>query len=183
MKFYLVLISLLFIGSIGFSQSKKDLHEQVTALTTDKQKLMDDVLNLKQQIIDLKTEILDCKNENGKLQSELATKNTSSLNPSEAAMASQYVNTSQTNSGRCQAITAKGTQCTRHAEPGSKYCWQHKKTYEPASTSASSSMSTPKSSTNGSSSSSYGSRVIQTGPRGGQYYINSHGNKTYIKRK
>lgn len=35
-----------------------------------------------------------------------------------------------------------------------------------------------------SSSSSYGtSRNIITGPRGGRYYINSNGNKTYIKRK
>jgi regulator of replication initiation timing len=176
------MIILLFIGSIGFSQSKKDLHEQVTALTAEKQKLMDDVLNLKQQIIDLKTEILDYKNENGKLQTELATRNTSSQNTSEAAIATQNVTNSQTSSGRCQAITAKGTQCTRSAEPGSKYCWQHKKTYEPASTSTSSSSNASKSSTN-SSSSSYGGRVIQTGPRGGQYYINSHGNKTYIKKK
>ena len=28
-------------------------------------------------------------------------------------------------SGRCQAITKKGTQCTRKAKPGSKFCWQH----------------------------------------------------------
>lgn len=28
-----------------------------------------------------------------------------------------------------------------------------------------------------------GSRTIYTGPRGGKYYINSKGNKTYIKRK
>lgn len=27
------------------------------------------------------------------------------------------------------------------------------------------------------------SRTIQTGPRGGKYYINSNGNKTYIRRK
>lgn len=26
-------------------------------------------------------------------------------------------------------------------------------------------------------------RTIQTGPRGGRYYINSNGNKTYIRRK
>jgi hypothetical protein len=29
--------------------------------------------------------------------------------------------------GRCQAITKKGTQCKRNAQPGSKYCWQHNK--------------------------------------------------------
>ena len=27
--------------------------------------------------------------------------------------------------GRCQAVTKKGTQCSRRAKPGSKYCWQH----------------------------------------------------------
>lgn len=26
---------------------------------------------------------------------------------------------------RCQAITKKGTQCLRNAQPGSRYCWQH----------------------------------------------------------
>src|ERR1035438_9793705 len=30
-----------------------------------------------------------------------------------------------TTSGRCQAITKKGTQCKRKAKPGSIYCWQH----------------------------------------------------------
>ena len=143
---------------------------------------MDDILNLKQQIIDLKTDVLDCKNENGKLQTELATRNTTKSDPPDVAITTQNNNTSQRSSERCQAITAKGTQCTRHAEPGSKYCWQHKKTYEPGSTSTSSSKSTSVSSTN-SSSPSYSGRTIQTGPRGGQYYINSHGNKTYIKKK
>jgi hypothetical protein len=28
-------------------------------------------------------------------------------------------------SGRCQATTKKGTQCSRKAEHGSRYCWQH----------------------------------------------------------
>jgi micrococcal nuclease len=28
-------------------------------------------------------------------------------------------------SGRCQAITKKGTQCKRNAAPGSRFCWQH----------------------------------------------------------
>jgi hypothetical protein len=30
-------------------------------------------------------------------------------------------------SGRCQAITKKGTQCSRKAQPGSLYCWQHQR--------------------------------------------------------
>jgi hypothetical protein len=28
-------------------------------------------------------------------------------------------------SGRCQATTKKGTQCSRNAKAGSAYCWQH----------------------------------------------------------
>ncbi len=28
---------------------------------------------------------------------------------------------------RCQAITRKGTQCSRMANPGSSYCWQHQR--------------------------------------------------------
>ena len=28
-------------------------------------------------------------------------------------------------STRCQATTKKGTQCSRKAKPGSRYCWQH----------------------------------------------------------
>ena len=29
--------------------------------------------------------------------------------------------------GRCQAITKKGTQCSRSAQAGSTYCWQHQR--------------------------------------------------------
>lgn len=28
-------------------------------------------------------------------------------------------------SGQCKATTAKGTQCSRKAQDGSEYCWQH----------------------------------------------------------
>ena len=30
-------------------------------------------------------------------------------------------------SGQCQAITKKGTQCSRRAQAGSSYCWQHQR--------------------------------------------------------
>jgi len=77
---------------------------------------------------------------------------------------------------QCIATTAAGTQCSRKADDGSDYCWQHKKIHETTSSST-----TSKSSTVNSPSSS--SRTIHTGPRGGKYYINSKGNKTYVKRK
>ena len=28
---------------------------------------------------------------------------------------------------QCQAITRKGTRCSRNAQPGTHYCWQHQK--------------------------------------------------------
>ena len=28
---------------------------------------------------------------------------------------------------QCKVITKKGTRCSRNAQPGSKYCWQHSK--------------------------------------------------------
>jgi len=61
---------------------------------------------------------------------------------------------------------------------------QHKKIYEPTTSSSvnsSSSNASTKSSTNTSTTSS--GRTIYTGPRGGKYYINSNGNKTYLKKK
>lgn len=83
--------------------------------------------------------------------------------------------------GRCQALTLKGAQCKRKAAAGSSYCWQHKgnneikKPEDKKSTSESTSSATKQSSVS--------SKAIRTGPRGGQYYINKNGNKTYIKRK
>jgi regulator of replication initiation timing len=181
MKSYFVLIVFMFLGSIGFSQSKKELQQQVTTLTSEKQKLMGDVLDLKQQMLDLKTQVLDLKNENAKLQNELASRSTNSTDRSDIAITKPSDNSIQTTGGRCQAITAKGTQCTRQADPGSKYCWQHKKTYEPQSTSTSTNNNSSVSSPSSSGSSTSGGRTIYTGSRGGQYYINSHGNKTYVK--
>jgi hypothetical protein len=29
--------------------------------------------------------------------------------------------------GRCEAVTKKGTRCSRAVKPGSRYCWQHQK--------------------------------------------------------
>ncbi len=81
---------------------------------------------------------------------------------------------------RCIATTTAGYQCSRNADPGSDYCWQHKKIYEPTT---SSSVSTSTSTNNKSSYTTSSGREIKTGPRGGQYYINSSGKKVYVKKK
>lgn len=65
----------------------------------------------------------------------------------------------------CNAITKAGKRCSRLHEPNNAYCWQHKKD-----------------TINNSIPSQQQNRVIHTGPRGGKYYINSKGNKVYIKK-
>lgn len=48
------------------------------------------------------------------------------VSPSSSSTAtSLYKEPTAASSGRCQAITKKGTQCKRNANPGNRYCWQH----------------------------------------------------------
>ena len=54
----------------------------------------------------------------------LASTATATLAATAAATAAPKAQAS-TDPGRCQAITKKGTQCSRRAMPGSIYCWQH----------------------------------------------------------
>lgn len=75
--------------------------------------------------------------------------------------------TKENGSNQCIAITKKGTRCKRIVQPGSQYCWQHQE--QAISTKASSNYSED--------------RTIYTGPRGGRYYYNSKGHKTYLRRK
>lgn len=71
---------------------------------------------------------------------------------------------------QCIAFTKKGKQCSRNAEEGSDYCWQHNKT------------KSDNKNTNDTYKSGSTGKTIYTGPRGGQYYINKNGKKTYIKK-
>lgn len=181
MKRSLTFIAILAISQILTAQTKSELQQRVLILVNEKMALQDEVnnlrtesLRLKEQILDLKMELATYKSENEKLRATMSS-----------PQSGQPVNTQIQNltsvptssPGRCQAITAKGTQCSRTADPGSNYCWQHKSTYEPSGSTKSSVSSSPSS-----SSSSSAGRTIYTGPRGGKYYINSKGNKVYIKQ-
>lgn len=72
--------------------------------------------------------------------------------------------------GQCKAITKAGAQCTRTAMSGSEYCWQHQGYSKTVSK-------------DNSSSGNSSDGTIYTGPRGGKYYINKNGKKTYIRKK
>jgi len=93
--------------------------------------------------------------------------------------------------GQCKALTQAGSQCKRSATTGTKFCWQHqtsrageiKEENSETSGNTENKVTTPETKSSSPANSYSGSRTIQTGSRGGQYYINSNGNKTYVKRK
>lgn len=84
---------------------------------------------------------------------------------------------------QCLAITEDGVRCDGLVEIRSSYCWKHQKGPKKQEQSYNTGTSRSRSTNTGSRSSSYKqTRVWYTGPRGGQYYINSNGNKVYKKR-
>ncbi len=113
----------------------------------------------------------------GNIKNDLNAQSLSYVTPSNASSEPQSL--LQTETFRCKATTSAGTQCSRNAQAGSEFCWQHAKSS--STSTSSSSQVTSESST--SKSYSTPSRQISTGPRGGQYYLNSSGKKTYVKRK
>jgi colicin import membrane protein len=174
LPYYLIVLFSLFINQIN-AQSKKDLEIKIGNLEKLQSETMTEVHSLKHEIALLKTELGKVKEENSLLTQKLATieSNANAIQPQN--LIGETKESTQA-SGQCKAVTSKGTQCSRKADAGSDYCWQHKSTYEPNSTPSKAVSSPAKSSgTTGSG------RTIYTGPRGGKYYINSNGKKTYIK--
>lgn len=169
-------ITFIFVTSFIFctAQSKKELETRIGVIEKSHVELMTEVGNLKQEIAVLNSEISSLKRENDLLKQVIDNQQSKPHDSEESIQNAVEVSSTP---GQCKAITSKGTHCSRKADPGSEYCWQHKKTYEPNST-PSKVTSTPSK-----SSGTIGSgRTIYTGPRGGKYYINSKGNKTYIKK-
>ena len=180
---YLLVSMCLLISIPALSQSKKDLDYQIKYLISEQKKQSDEVQVLKDQITLLKSEMQSMSEDNQQLHSQL---NNQSGNLSQSQVQPGAEKSINTSTGKCQAITSKGTQCSRNAAAGSNYCWQHKGTSQANSATGTKQTSSESSTTTKSStgSSNYnGSNTIQTGPRGGQYYINKNGNKTYVKRK
>ena len=177
MKKLIFLFLFMLIGfSVTFAQSKKEIQQKLSALEASQSSLFIEVSSLTQDVAILKSELKSVRRENDLLK-QLVASGSGKQSIADTTSQKSVINTSAP--GKCKAITSKGTQCSRTADAGSEYCWQHKATYEPNST-PSNAVSPSKSS--GSSGGATGSgREIHTGPRGGKYYINSKGNKTYIK--
>ena len=157
----------------GFSQSKQVLIERISTLTARIDAINAEIQLLKEQNKNQTIEIEALRLKISTFaQSPAVSQPNSNENPLKSV---QEPANSQNTAKRCIAITAAGAQCSRNAEVGSEYCWQHRK-------SAESSVPSITNQANPTTKSSYQGHEIQTGPRGGKYYINSKGNKTYIKK-
>ncbi len=137
--------------------------DQVTKQSDRIDELQKEVSYLHGKIDELNTSI---QNLNSQAQPKIApTQNSSASDNSQE-------------SGQCQAITKKGTQCSRIAQAGSKFCWQHQGSTTTIERSNSTDTNTEIKSTP-----SAGDGTIHTGPRGGQYRISASGKKVYIRKK
>lgn len=174
-----VLVMLLMVSASLFPQSKAVLNARIETLSAKIETLSAEIQLVKEQNKSLIGELATLKTLISDLDGKLISLKGQEIPPTAAPQVNESqtatVNDQAGKTKRCKAITQAGTQCTRNAELGSDYCWQHK------------SSSTVSKSTgainNSTSTSNTSSKTIMTGPRGGQYYINKNGNKTYIKRK
>lgn len=184
-----VLLALLLCAMLPiFGQTSSELKSENARLKVEVQQLKDQLSATSKKVVELSTRIKVAENVLRESNSDSPASNKTTIstdapasyptiiaNDEESASA-KVVQTNQSAQsglivGQCKALTQAGSQCKRNAAEGSSYCWQHQ-TKAPSSTTAKSS----------STSTSGSGRTIYTGPRGGKYYINSNGNKTYIRR-
>lgn len=134
------------------------------------------IMHLEQKVSNVEDRLNAIENQNDKLLEEIRDVNrkinlvNSKVQSNIPLISNQdsSIRNISNNALQCKAITKKGTRCARQAQEGSEYCWQHQ---------------TGKSASSVTNSTSSSGNEIMTGPRGGQYYINKNGKKTYIKRK
>jgi colicin import membrane protein len=163
MRNLILILTLSMISTGLFAQSKKEVAARFSDFEKELSILKRDVELLKLELSQTKESLSVLSGENERLRTQLKAKESV-----EKVNAETTVQKTQ-----CQATTAKGTQCSRTASAGSDFCWQHQNS-QTQSTSKTQSATQPATQPAG--------RTIHTGPRGGQYYINSSGKKVYIKR-
>jgi len=173
MRKILISIILGFSTFLCFSQTKDDMKAEILQLKS-KIEIFDSLLieaNNKVLILETRLQSIAAIAQQGDIKIDSTKSNTTFLEK-------QVQNKDDKISAdkRCKAITATGNQCSRNASADSDYCWQHAKSEVNKKTSTTTSTSSSSTSTTNNG------RKIYTGSRGGQYYINSNGNKTYIKK-
>lgn len=104
--------------------------EDKVATQADQIKALDELLTQKEnEIVGLRREVSNLKKSASVKSQPPQPLSHPNINHNTATSTNTVKSTtSQSHSistGRCQAITKKGTQCKRSAQPGSRYCWQH----------------------------------------------------------
>jgi len=170
------LILLLFFATQTFGQSKSELNSRIVALETRLATIEGKFNRSEGENKILISKVDSLIFELDKLKQVSSRKENVDANGSIEQKAS--TDTDKISAGsQCKAKTKAGTQCSRTAQEGSDYCWQHRPTYEPSSD-----QKATETKTKSSTGDTYKGREILTGPRGGKYYINANGKKTYIKK-
>lgn len=162
---YSILFMLIALCLGACSQGKQIVHTSNEEL---RQKLETTHLELENK----KQELQQASEKNERLENEITTlktlkQETNRVRPAKAQAAKTDKKEYHPEAYHCKAITKAGKQCSRNAKAESDYCWQHQKKAIPPPA----------------SSFELNGHTIYTGSRGGQYYINKNGKKTYIKRK
>jgi colicin import membrane protein len=151
-KSLFILTLFIFIGTSGYSQSKKELKKQVETLN--------------QQVVNLESQT-----EKSKQQSSNCQRKSDSINYANTELNRQIAELRKEN----EALKQKVKDAIKANEAKTSIPTVEKKSEEINTPKSSVSSS-------GSSSGATGDgRVIHTGPRGGKYYINSNGKKVYVK--
>lgn len=98
-----------------------ELSKRIHDVYVEKYKIQKTIDSKDTEIKVLSDEINVLNDKINKLQNDgLNQRNSTNINKK-----NNYTPTIDTYTGRCQAITKKGTQCKRTAVNGSRYCWQH----------------------------------------------------------
>lgn len=147
----------------GYGQSRSELKQEIEALKLRLETCHITIDELSKKNDSLIAQINEIKRFVAEFPRQITITHQESTN---IVAHNQDITSAATAEAQCAAITQAGTRCSRTVQSGSRYCWQHTEKLK--------NLSSP----------SYNSgHNWHTGPRGGQYYINSKGNKIYRKRK
>lgn len=135
MKNKIVLIIVFFLMmSVSYAQSKKELaksiqvlENEVVLLKSKTEMLQSENVQLSAQVNNLMSLIIEMNKTQirGNAPAQNPATTTENNTPNTTKPSVKREQSAPVSSSQCQATTKKGTQCSRRAQPGRSYCWQH----------------------------------------------------------
>lgn len=132
-KIILTIVFFLMI-SVSYAQSKKELaktlkvlENEVVLLKSKTDILQSENAQLRSQINNMMSLIIEMNKTQirGNAQPQNPATTTENNTPNNNKPSVKREQSAPVSSSQCQATTKKGTQCSRRAQPGRSYCWQH----------------------------------------------------------